>query len=795
MRKKQFILLLTALGIMGTGLLYAQTTDLRMRTVLQELPTGETRSVQTEWTASENTESTIIEAPPFNATSGLNRGPNGSTRYQITLAFYSAPELATAGLQNGGTINSLGFIYAAANTTARNPVNGNIKFYLLNSTDVSGTNYPTNWATATAPATVVYDGPLTLPAVVPGQVIPFDVTLTTPFTYTGGSVYLMYEYTNPTNPILDGSAIYQANTTTTPAGLITRNAVSLTALPTTLGPTSTFRPVIRWGYEGPPVPDAEVLGVFPYGFTAKDHSANPIVAVVRNNGSVNLTYTATLTVKDSATGTIKFTDNTTFAGVNMTGGEIDTLVFNSWVPTVNATDSIIVSVNVTSGTDPNLTNNTKGTTQVVTNDRVSHRQNAPTTLGVGTTAAGGADIAVRMRSNGVKVVRSLSSLFTSTGQTITFGIWAANPDGTPGARIWTSAPQTTSNSVLTVTVPNIAVNGDFFVGATQTTATNFGMGYQPESPLRPTTFYFASPTGAAFGLLNAPFRVSIDAVLDDIPPTPVFVASPTSLSFGAVAVNFSSAPQSISVGNIGQGTLTISSISLTGSDASEFTFSTSANLPANLGFSQSVPVSVTFTPTSAGPKSASLEVTYTGAPGSPATIPLTGTGFIPAQVAILLDTTVANMRASRDTLTNYLTSVGKTYDVIHRGNNDATLTIPSLSFYEFVFLLGEGINTASLNTRTALKTYLQNGTPSNKARLIIFSEDFGYNHDRTGAAARDTILTRQLLGVEYLNDRPASGPAQRLINVGLGVADSVTGTWPDVFRAVRPNTTVLYRFA
>ncbi|MGQ9805677.1 MAG: choice-of-anchor J domain-containing protein, partial [Chlorobiales bacterium] len=291
--------------------------------------------------------------------------------------------------------------------------------------------------------------------------------------------------------------------------------------------------------------------------------------------------------------------------------------------------------------------------------------------------------------------------------------------------------------------------------------------------------------------------IGIDALtVERVPATPTFAASPSSANFGTIALGGSSSPQLISLGNAGQGTLTITGISLTGTDASQFTLTNTNTLPANLGTSQNITVSVTFNPTSIGPKSASLQVTYTGATGSPATIPLTGTGFIPAQVAILLDTTVANMRASRDTLTNYLTSVGKTYDVIHRGSNASTITIPSLSPYKFVFLLGEGLNTASLNTRTALKNYLQNGTSSNKARLIIFSEDFGYNHDRTNAAAtRDTVLTRQLLGVEYLADLPASGAAQRLINVGLGVADSVTGGFPDVFRAVRPNTTVLYRFA
>lgn len=135
--KETFILLLTALYIMATGLLYAQTTDLRMRTILEEVSNGEARATQTPYSATENTEATIIEAPPFNANSTLNRGPNGATRYQITLAFYSAPELAAAGFRNGGTINSLGFIYSSSNATARDSVNGNIKFYLLNSTDVS----------------------------------------------------------------------------------------------------------------------------------------------------------------------------------------------------------------------------------------------------------------------------------------------------------------------------------------------------------------------------------------------------------------------------------------------------------------------------------------------------------------------------------------------------------------------------------------------------------------------------------------------------------------------------------
>ncbi|MCS6989404.1 MAG: T9SS type A sorting domain-containing protein [Chloroherpetonaceae bacterium] len=174
-----------------------------------------------------------------------------------------------------------------------------------------------------------------------------------------------------------------------------------------------------------------------------------------------------------------------------------------------------------------------------------------------------------------------------------------------------------------------------------------------------------------------------------------------------------------------------------------------------------------------------------------------------AQAAILLDTTDANMRASRDLLIAFLNAQGQTFDVIHRGDNNATFSIPALSPYQIVFLLGEETNTASSNARAAIRTYLQNGTPTQKARFIAFSQDFGFNHDRAAAlpANRDTILTRQLCGLQFLADRPAGtvigigGSGQeRVVNVGLGVADSVAGSFPDVLRIARSNAVVLYRF-
>ena len=170
------------------------------------------------------------------------------------------------------------------------------------------------------------------------------------------------------------------------------------------------------------------------------------------------------------------------------------------------------------------------------------------------------------------------------------------------------------------------------------------------------------------------------------------------------------------------------------------------------------------------------------------------------EVAIVLDTTVANMRISRDTLINYLSAQNRTFDVVHRGSQTGTVTVNVLG-YNTVVLLGEGTNVGSPNTRQAIKDYLNAGTTTRKSKVIVFAEDFGWQFDRTGSGSLDTALTRDFFGVEYLADRPAGtvtgvGGAgnERVINLSFGLADSVAGAWPDVFRIVRPDAVPLYRF-
>lgn len=72
------------------------------------------------------------------------------------------------------------------------------------------------------------------------------------------------------------------------------------------------------------------------------------------------------------------------------------------------------------------------------------------------------------------------------------------------APIWESAPLQTLNGIFNLSVPAVAVNGNFFVGVRQTTANNIGFAFQNETPIRPSTMYFRqSPTSLAAALIAA----------------------------------------------------------------------------------------------------------------------------------------------------------------------------------------------------------------------------------------------------------------------------------------------------
>ena len=103
---------------------------------------------------------------------------------------------------------------------------------------------------------------------------------------------------------------------------------------------------------------------------------------------------------------------------------------------------------------------------------------------------------------------------------------------------------------------------------------------------------------------------------------PALSASTTSLNFGDVQVGQNRA-LTFTASNTGTAALTVSGITVSGTDAAQFTVSPASFTVNARAAAQAV--TVTFAPTSAGTKSASLSLAHNAA-GSPSSVALTGSG-------------------------------------------------------------------------------------------------------------------------------------------------------------------------
>ncbi len=145
--------------------------------------------------------------------------------------------------------------------------------------------------------------------------------------------------------------------------------------------------------------------------------------------------------------------------------------------------------------------------------------------------------------------------------------------------------------------------------------------------------------------------------------------SPTSVSFGSQTVGKASAAQSITLTNIGNAALTISSVTITGSNAGDF--AQTNNCGSNLAADAKCTINVTFTPSASGSLTSSLSISD-NAGGTPLTVSLAGTGASTGGGVSLSPTSLAFSNEPVD-----LTSTAQTVTLTNNGTT--TLTISSLA--------------------------------------------------------------------------------------------------------------------
>ena len=151
-------------------------------------------------------------------------------------------------------------------------------------------------------------------------------------------------------------------------------------------------------------------------------------------------------------------------------------------------------------------------------------------------------------------------------------------------------------------------------------------------------------TDTLWNIENLRFCIHDDPVLKtcdaftDVSVAPRVALSATSVAFGNQAIGSTSVTRNVTVTNTGIAALKVNNVTVTGADLSQFTATPAAgctSIPAG----GSCIVAVRFEPTSAGAKSATVNIVDNAA-GSPQTVTVTGTGIATAPGAPLIGTAV-----------------------------------------------------------------------------------------------------------------------------------------------------------
>ncbi len=309
-------------------------------------------------------EITVVAPSSNGATSGL-RAPNGTAAHTTFRGVIIIPASELTAIPASTIITKLSLLLSGV---ASGPAGGTIQLYLENTADVTNLK-STDWATLTSTMTSVYTGPYALPTVVGPTA---DLTLTSSFTYTGGSLYVAYDYLGST--FAATGCIYSSNNTL--AGGWKGLASGTTTPPVTLTGTSAFRPCFRFTFANPFTNELNVTGLAGEKgiFNNTIKTTQTVTSFIANTSQGTL---MNIPVTLAVTGANPYTVTQTVDSIQ--AGATSTVLFNN-VPTVTlGAQTLTVSIPA----DQNNTNNSRTFTQKVQCDTIGYAQNSVQSGAVG----------------------------------------------------------------------------------------------------------------------------------------------------------------------------------------------------------------------------------------------------------------------------------------------------------------------------------------------------------------------------------------------------------------------------
>ena len=324
-------------------------------------------------------------------------------------------------------------------------------------------------------------------------------------TTNGDNLVVLIEFSQ--SVIQPGTVNFYFESSATVAGYSANQTKSFTGwpLPDSLGTSSEYHPTVIFNYPRFDF-DAAAIKLYTLGkLPVPLGNPDSVKLLVRNVGKKNL---SSAKVRTLLKGTNTGSDSTAF---NLARGAQAFLNLPSLSPSKKGLDTVFAIT-----VDNNGSNNTVRSYRQNNENIYSYRDMTlpPAPGGIGFNGATG-DFVARFFSNKSKAINQVTVAFAVAGRSFRVGIWDnSGRKGRPGRLLYQSniLNTVTGNYILDLASP-VSVNGTFYVGVRQLGTTNVAFGYQDENPVRPNTFFYATPTGDTNWVdfaPNAPFKFIIE---------------------------------------------------------------------------------------------------------------------------------------------------------------------------------------------------------------------------------------------------------------------------------------------
>lgn len=393
-----------------------------------------------------------------------------------------------------------------------------------------------SWSSAITPMTQVHNDSITIPDTTGSYNVSFKGGSS--FTYTSNGVYVAWEYLNDSGMLSSPNTNISTTANTSVKGSLGQDSLkynlsfisrldSSIASPDSILLMSTLRPETIFGSSS--VKDSvEIAAVYALGNSSIIYSnPTPISALVKYFGSGAATLPVTLTVKDQATGALRFTET---KNVAFTANSQQVVTFSNWAPRLIEKDSIIVTVPPRTG-ENNISNNRNFYIQNVNRSIISFDDGSTAITSAGLDTLAGL-ILIKQRINGCGSINAAQVFLTTSAKGKAIYAVVLNAAKTIVATSASFTPDSsqvnTYHSFYFPTPPSIT-NEDFYIGLAQQKGTKglTPVGVQWENGyVRSDAYFIDSISGGSLKEYPSFGRLMIRAEVVTAGQQPVITGNP-----------------------------------------------------------------------------------------------------------------------------------------------------------------------------------------------------------------------------------------------------------------------------